>query len=99
MKSKRPLLIFGSLVVISVLAVAYALIFRGLAGMYIHDSSDPVIMEQLDRTLTREQQHFIGLSFDRISGIYSCLLVITNVLWIAGAGYLLKRLRKDDHVA
>ena len=99
MKRKRQLVIFGGLILVAIVAIVWGFIYRSLAGMIIYDTNDPELMERVSRSLTREQQHVIGMSFDQISGFYLMLLVVTNVLWLGGAFYFVKSLRKDDHAA
>jgi hypothetical protein len=74
-------------------------VFRSLAGVYIGDTSDLAMIDQLDRALTPAQQHFIGTSLERIAGVYLAILVVTNALWITGVFYIFKFWKKDDHAA
>jgi hypothetical protein len=88
---KRPKIIVGVVTFVSLSILALAYFVRPLLGMVLYDTHS-VEAESVNRALTREQQHFLGFSFDWISGGYSEILAFTNVIWIATALYLLRRL-------
>ena len=87
MKRHIPTLVFVSALTISAAVIALALFYRGLVGMHLYDMHAEQA-ESLHRVLTHEQQHFIGISFDYISGIYSAFLAFTNFVWILASSYL-----------
>ena len=99
MRSKRHIIVFISLVLVTAAMLAYAFYFRSFVGIYIGDTSDAAILDQLDRKLTPELWDFIKMSFERVASVYLVFLVVTNVIWLIGTFYFLKCLRKDDHAA
>ena len=92
MKTKLPIFIVLATTLFSGAVVAFAFFYRNFVGMQLYDFH-PEEAEAINRALTIQQQHFLGVCFDTISGVYSCFLLITNVAWIAASCYLLVLLR------
>jgi hypothetical protein len=93
---RRVKVVFGVLIFLSAAMVALAFIIRPFAGMFLHDSN----FQTFDSVLTDQQRSGIFMSVGSVVMIYILLLVISNVLWIAGVWYLVSRFKKsDDHVA
>ncbi|MDR3456587.1 MAG: hypothetical protein P4N60_04020 [Verrucomicrobiae bacterium] len=99
MKPKLDIIVSGGLILIAAAAIGFGFIFRSLSGMIIYDTNDPELMLRVTHGLTREQQHFISMSYDQISDFYLLLLVVTNALWLGGLFYLFRSLRRDVHAA
>jgi len=85
----RPKIVVVLLTLASVAAIGFAFFYRVMAGVFLHDSN----FETFQHVLTADQKRGITWSLDSITAGYSWLLVITNVLWMVGAWYLLLRLR------
>jgi hypothetical protein len=89
---RKPEFVFVALVLISVAAVVVGLIAHRLAGVFLYDSNFETFQARLDETqirgMTASVQTFIT--------IHDGLLVLTNLLWIAGSGYMLWRIRHND---
>ena len=95
MKTKLPIFIVCGVTLFSVAVVSFALFYRSLVGMQLYDMHSTEA-EAVNRALTSQQQHFLGVCFDTISGIYSFFLVITNLAWVAASCFLLVKLRGKD---
>ena len=95
MKKRLPVLVFILAMLFSTAVIAFAFFYRGLVGMHLYDMHMEEA-ESLNRAITRQQQAFVGLSFDYISGVYSFFLVITNIVWIATSCYLLAMFNKKS---
>lgn len=89
---RRVKIVFALLVCASFLCVGFGLFYRGLVSMFIYDSN----LEAFTHTLTSDQGNSILFSAGSVVMIYVLLLVISNVLWIAGAWYLVSRFKSHD---
>jgi hypothetical protein len=85
----KPKIVIVGLSIVSAVAIGFAFFYRVMAGVFLADSN----FETFRDVLTSEQQKGITWSLDAITSSYCWLLVITNVLWMVGASYLLHRLR------
>jgi hypothetical protein len=99
MRRKRHTIVFSGLILIIAAVFAYAFAFRYFVGIYIGDTSDHEMVNQIQNTLKPEHLHFFISSLERIADVYLIFLVITNVLWLVGAFYFFKRWRKDSRTA
>ena len=92
---RRVKVVFGVLIFLSAVVIALAFIVRPFGALLISDQN----FEAFNK-LPSEQSHSIFMSVGSVVMVYILLLVISNVLWIAGAWYLVSRFKKrDDHVA
>ena len=85
----KPKIAFLLLALMSVAAVAFACFYGVMAGVFMHDSNFQTFQE----TLSEGQQRGILGSLRSVTTVYTWLLAITNGLWLAGAWYLLSKLR------
>ena len=85
----KPKIVIVVLSIVSAGAIGFAFFYRVMAGVFLYDSN----FETFRDVLTSEQQKGITWSLDAITSSYCWLLVITNVLWMVGASYLLHRLK------
>ena len=74
----------------SIAAITFAFFYRRISGVILYDYN----FETFQHTLTADQKRGIIQSLDSITAGYTLLLVITNVLWMVGAWYLLVRTRE-----
>jgi uncharacterized membrane protein YjgN (DUF898 family) len=91
---RRVKIVFGVLIFLSVALVASAFVIRPFAGMFLHDSN----FQTFDDVLTAEQRAGIFMSVGSIVMIYILLLVASNVLWMAGAWYLVSRCKSSENL-
>jgi hypothetical protein len=82
--------IFGCLFFYSIIAVAIAWLAPIVAGATIYESLRP------DPTISTQQRQMISSAAHSLSGLYICLLIVTNISWIILAWYLLKRLKREN---
>jgi hypothetical protein len=87
---KRLEFIFSCLILYSLLAVAIAWLAPIMTGATIYESLRP------DPTITAQQRQMISSAAHSLSGLYICLLILTNISWIILAWYLLKRLKREN---
>ncbi len=86
---KSPKTIVVLLTLASVAAIVFAVLYRVMAGVFLHDSN----FDTFQQVLTSDQRRGITWSLDSITASYCWLLAITNVAWLAVAWYLLWKLR------
>ena len=91
-KTRRIKIIFGVLIFLSVVMVSLAIIIRPYLQIFFHDSN----FQAFDHVLTAEQGNGIFISVRTVEMVYIGLLAISNLLWIAGAWYLLSTIKKND---
>ena len=91
-KTRRIKIIFGVLIFLSVVMVSLAIIIRPYLQIFFHDSNFQVF----DHVLTAEQGNGIFISLRTVEIVYIGLMAISNLLWIAGAWYLLSTIKKND---
>ena len=94
-KDPRIKIIFGVLIFLSAVMVSLAIIIRPYLQIFFHDSNFQVF----DHMLTAEQGSGIFISLRTVEMVYIGLLAISNLLWIAGAWYLLSTFKKKDDPA
>ena len=94
MRSKRHIIVFVFLILVTTAVIAYAFFLRKFMAIYIGDTSDSAILDELDRRLTPDLWSFIKESFERIANVYLVFLVVTNAIWLIGTYYFLKCLRE-----
>ncbi len=95
MVTRRDNIVIWIASVVSVCIVTFAFFMRSLTGMLIYDTH----MEQtasLNRSLSQDQQKFLGFCFDYMANGYISLLVFTNVLWIGVVFYWCRRHHTKD---
>jgi hypothetical protein len=92
MLTRRAKILFSLLVFVSVAAVVIAFVAQEFAGMFIYDSN----LETFTDVLTAQQRQGIAMSVGSVEIFYILLLVVTNVLWIVGAWFLLPRSKAKD---
>lgn len=85
----KPKITFILLVLIAVVAVAFAFYYRVMAGVFMQDANFQTFQE----SLSEEQRRGILGSLRVVATGYTWLLVITNAVWLGGAWFLLSRLR------
>jgi hypothetical protein len=91
--NRRVKIVFGVLIFLSATLVALAFVIRPFAGMFLHDSN----FKTFDDVLTVDQRTGIFMSVGSIVMIYILLLVVSNVLWMAGAWYFVSRFKKIEN--
>jgi hypothetical protein len=79
-------ILYGLLALVSVAAIGFAFLAQEFCGMFLYDSNLDTF-----NAMTAEQKHGIGMSVGSIEMVFILLLVVTNVLWIVGAWFLLSR--------
>ena len=89
-KLRRPKFVFGTLVFISLAVMLYAWFIRTSNGVAFYKILRP------SNGYTSEQSAVVGSWLSDTSGFYLILLVVTNVLWMVGARYLLFCLKQKD---
>jgi hypothetical protein len=94
-KDPRIKIIFGVLIFLSVVMVSLAIIIRPYLQIFFHDSNFQVF----DHMLTAEQGSGIFISLRSVEIVYTGLLAISNLLWIAGAWYLISTFKKKNDPA
>jgi hypothetical protein len=94
-KARRIKIIFGVLIFLSVAMVSLAIIIRPYLQIFFHDSNFQVF----DHVLTAEQGSGIFISVRTVEMVYIGLMAISNLLWIAGAWYLLSTFKKKNDPA
>jgi hypothetical protein len=86
---KKLEFIFGCLFFYSIIAVVIAWLAPIMAGMTIYESLRP------EPTISAQQRQMISSAAHSLSGLYICLLILTNISWIILAWYLLKRMKRE----
>jgi hypothetical protein len=97
MKHKRYIVVFGTLVLTTAALLIYGFAFRRAGERYIYDNSKAMIVA--GHALTQEQLDYVVSLSDTTSNGYLVLLGISNAIWLAGAFYFLRSLKRDDHDA
>ena len=97
MKHKRYIVVFGTLVLTTAALLVYGFAFRRASEKYIHDNSEVMIVK--GHALTQEQLDYVVSLSDTRSNVYLVLLGISNAIWLAGAIYFLRSLKRDDQAA
>jgi len=93
---RRVKIVFGLLILASLVFVGFALFYQQFVSMFIYDSN----LEAFTHTLTPDQGRSILFSARSAVMIFVLLLVVSNALWIIGAWYLVSRFgrQEQDHV-
>jgi hypothetical protein len=94
-KARRIKIVFGVLIFLSVVMVSLAIIIRPYLGIFFHDSNFQIF----DHVLAADQGSSIFMSLGSVEMVYILLMVISNILWLAGAWYLLSTFKMTDDPA
>jgi hypothetical protein len=90
---RRVKLVFAVLIFLSAAVIALAFTARPFGALLISDQNFETF-----NNLPPEQTHSIFFSIGSVVVFYILLLVVSNLIWIAGAWYLVSRFKKkEDH--